>query len=102
MSNISLTYKNNLDSIGLMVQSNGTISLDKNLLQQTAQEDDALDRFGAIKNFAGSVLGKANQVSLNPMDYVEKTIVAYKNPGKSLANPYVTSNYSGMLFNSYC
>lgn len=102
MSNISLTYKNNLDSIGLTVQDNGTISLDKNLLQQTAQEDDALERFSAIKSFAGSVLGKANQVSLNPMHYVDKTIVAYKNPGRSLANPYVTSNYSGMLFNSYC
>ena len=102
MNSITSTYKNNLDSIGLTVQDNGTISLDKNLLQQTAQEDDALERFGAIKNFAGSVLNKANQVSLNPMHYVEKTIVAYKNPGKSLANPYVTSNYSGMLFNSYC
>ncbi len=102
MSNISLNYKNNLDSIGLTVQDNGTISLDKSLLQQTAQEDDALERFSTIKSFAGSVLGKANQVSLNPMHYAEKTIVAYKNPGRSLANPYVTSNYSGMLFNSYC
>ncbi len=102
MSNISFTYKNNLDSIGLTVQDNGTISLDKNLLQQTAQENDALERFGTIKNFAGSVLNKANQVSLNPMHYVDKTVVAYKNPGRSLANPYVTSNYSGMLFNSYC
>ena len=102
MSNISLNYKNNLDAIGLTVQDNGTISLDKNLLQQTAQEEDALERFKAIKSFAGSVLGKANQVSLNPMHYAEKTIVAYKNPGRSLANPYVTSNYSGMLFNSYC
>lgn len=102
MSNISLNYKNNLDSIGLTVQDNGTISLDKNLLQQTAQEEDALERFNTIKNFAGSVLGKANQVSLNPMHYTEKTIVAYKNPGRSLANPYITSNYSGMLFNSYC
>ena len=64
MNSITSTYKNNLDSIGLTVQDNGTISLDKNLLQQTAQEDDALERFGAIKNFAGSVLNKANQVSL--------------------------------------
>ncbi len=102
MNSISAAYRNNLDSVGLMVQDDGTISLDKNLLLQTAQEDDALSRFNAIKGFTGSILNKTNQVSLNPMHYVDKTIVAYKNPGKSLASPYVTSNYSGMLFNSYC
>lgn len=102
MSNISFAYKNDLDSIGLSVQDDGTINLDKNLLQQTAQEDDALERFHTIRGFAGSLLNKTNQVSLNPMHYVEKTIVAYKNPGKSFSSPYVTSNYSGMLFNSYC
>ena len=41
-------------------------------------------------------------ISLNPMKYVNKTVVAYKNPGHNFANPYVTSNYSGMMFNYYC
>ncbi|NLG03320.1 MAG: flagellar capping protein [Clostridia bacterium] len=102
MNHISFAYKNNLDSIGLTVQSDGSIDLDKNLLLQTAQEEDALSRFNTIKSFTGSVLNKTNQVSLNPMHYAEKTIVAYKNPGKSYPSPYVTSNYSGMMFNSYC
>jgi hypothetical protein len=36
------------------------------------------------------------------MDYVDKKIVAYKNPGHNFASPYITSAYSGMMFNSYC
>lgn len=102
MGNISLSYKNELDSIGLTVQEDGQIALDKSLLQQTASEEDALQRFNSIKHFSGAILSKSNQVSLDPMHYAEKTIVAYKNPGKSFASPYITSDYSGMLFNSYC
>ena len=55
-----------------------------------------------IKSFAKALYQKSDQVSLNPMEYVDKTIVAYKNPGKNFANPYITSAYSGMMFNSYC
>lgn len=102
MTNISSLYENDLESIGLVVEDDGHISLDKNLLQQTAQEEDALDRFKSIKNFTGNILNKTNQISLNPMQYTQKTIVSYKNPGHSFASPYITSNYSGMMFSSYC
>ncbi len=102
MTNISSLYGNDLESIGLLVEDDGHISLDKNLLQQTAQEEDALDRFKSIRSFTGNILNKTNQISLNPMQYAQKTIVAYKNPGHSSASPYITSNYSGMMFSSYC
>ena len=55
-----------------------------------------------VKDFANSLMRKTNQISLNPMQYVNKTIVAYKNPGRNFATPYITSAYSGMMFNSYC
>ena len=35
------------------------------------------------------------------MDYVEKVMVAYKNPGHNFINPYVTSAYTGMMFDRY-
>ncbi len=102
MGSIAKRYGNDLEAIGLMVQDNGTISLDKNLLEQTAREDDALKRFNTIKDFTQNVLGKADTIFLNPMAYTQKTIVAYKNPGHNFATPYITSNYSGMMFSSYC
>ena len=55
-----------------------------------------------VKDFANSLMRKTSQISLNPMQYVNKTIVAYKNPGRNFATPYITSAYSGMMFNSYC
>ena len=102
MNGISNRYGSALKSIGLNVQEDGTIELDRNTLQKTAQEPDALKRFSGIKEFTGNVLNKANEIQLNPMEYTNRTIVAYKNPGKSFASPYVTSNYSGMMFSSYC
>ena len=102
MSKVAGLYSSELESIGLSFNDNGTISIDNNLLTQTAREDDAMDRFAAIKKFTKGVLGRANHVALDPMEYTQKTVVAYKNPGHGFATPYVTSNYSGMMFSSYC
>jgi len=102
MNGISSLYGSELESVGMKVGEDGRISLDRNLLQQTVNEEDAMERFDSIRKFTGSVLDKMNKVSLNPMDYTQRTIVAYKNPGHSFASPYVTSNYSGMMFSSYC
>ncbi len=102
MSNIASLYKNELESIGMNIGEDGRISLDKNLFQQTALEEDAASRFNSVQSFTRSILNKAGQVSLNPMAYTERVVVAYKNPGKNFATPYVTSNYSGMMFSSYC
>ena len=61
-----------------------------------------LSGFNVLKEFSSSLLHKSDQVALNPMDYVDKKIVAYKNPGHNFASPSITSAYSGMMFNSYC
>ena len=102
MGAISSIYGKGLSDIGLSIKEDGTIELDKDALAKTAQREDALEKLSSIKGFTGSVLDKVNKVALNPMDYTQKTIVAYKNPGKSFVSPYVTSNYSGMMFSSYC
>ncbi len=102
MNSISRGLGHELESIGLSLNEDGQISLDKNLVKQTAEEEDALERFENVRTFANNLLTKANDVSLNPMQYVQKTVVAYKNPGHNFASPYITSNYSGMMFSSYC
>ena len=103
VSNIASHYSNELESMGLNLTADGTLDIDKDLLFQTAnQSTDIMETFGYLKDFSNSLLSKTNQVSINPMNYVEKTIVAYKNPGKTFASPYTTSAYSGMMFNGYC
>lgn len=96
-------YGNSLGTLGLAMSEDGTLQLDEDLLHQTATQSGNLsDTFDTLKGFSASLLRKSNQVSINPMDYVQKTIVAYKNPGHNYASPYITSAYSGMMFNSYC
>ena len=73
------------------------------MLRQTAQQSqDITETFGYLKNFSDMLLRKTNQVSLNPMEYVDRVMVAYKNPGHSFVSPYSTSAYTGMMFNGYC
>ena len=102
LSYITRHYAPNLDALGLNFEQDGTLQVDDDKLQTAAADDNAKENFGDVKDFANAMLRKSNQISLNPMEYINKTIVAYKNPGKNFPNPYVTSNYSGMLFNNYC
>lgn len=102
MKTVASLHSNNLKPLGFSLQEDGFINVDNNLLTQTVAEDNVSELFSTVKDFTNSVLDKTSQVSLNPMDYVNRKIVAYKNPGHTFANPYVTSAYSGMMFNSYC
>ena len=103
MKGIAGFYINSLESIGVTLAEDGTMNIDRELLRQSAaQSEDIAETFGSLKGLSGMLLKKSNQVSLNPMDYVQKTVVAYKNPGHNYVSPYTTSAYSGMMFNSYC
>ena len=100
---IALTYGDSMEPMGLTMGQDGTLHIDSDTLHRSAQScQDIPETFGYLKNFSNMLLRKSNQVSLNPMDYVEKVIVAYKNPGHNYVSPYITSAYSGMMFNSYC
>lgn len=102
MSSVARVYARDLTSVGLNLNMDGTLEVDDGTLRQTAMSDNAKDAFSPMKRFTNSVLRKTNQVALDPMNYVNNTVVAYKNPGKNYATPYITSAYSGMMFNSYC
>ena len=103
LKGIAGIYSSSLESMGVTLTKEGTLNLDRDLLRQTAaQSEDISETFGSLKSLSGMLLRKSDQISLNPMDYVEKTVVAYKNPGHNYVSPYVTSAYSGMMFNSYC
>lgn len=102
MGSIAYLHKNELSSIGLNLQDDNRITVDEKLMSQTVSEENVPEFLSTIKDFATSLVQKTAQVSLDPMKYVDKTVVAYKNPGHTFTNPYAPSPYSGMLFNSYC
>ncbi|MBQ8592524.1 MAG: flagellar filament capping protein FliD [Lachnospiraceae bacterium] len=102
MKSVASFHSNSLEPLGLSLQSDGSIALDDSLLSQTVADDNISELYSSVKDFTTSMLRKTTQVSINPMDYVNRKIVAYKNPGHNYANPYITSAYTGMMFNSYC
>ncbi len=102
MTGVVSLYKNELDAIGLSLDDNGQIQIDKDILCQSALEDDAKESFHSVKELANSLVRKSQQISLDPMHYASSKIVAYKNPGKNFTQAYITSAYSGMFFNGYC
>jgi flagellar hook-associated protein 2 len=102
ISYITRHYAPELSQSGLSFDANGSLSIDEEQLRTAASHSGSSETLSSIKDFANSMLRKSNQISLNPMQYVNKTIVAYKNPGKNFPAPYITSAYSGMLFNNYC
>ena len=102
MSRIAAHYQSSMESMGIRLGSDNSLSIDEALLKESASSSDGSFSYDTLKDFASSLIRKTNQVSLDPMNYVSRTIVAYKNPGHNFASPYVTSAYSGMMFNSYC
>ena len=102
MWHIAGEYATPLSNIGVNITEDGSVELDEDSMKKAVADGSIRDGFTDIQNFAKDLYRKSGQVSLNPMQYVDKTIVAYKNPGKNFATPYITSAYSGMLFNSYC
>lgn len=102
MRGIASVYGSSLETIGLNLEEDGTLAVDNDTLRETAtQASDINEAFGSLKSFSNMLLRKSDQVSLNPMDYVEKVMVAYKNPGHNYITPYVTSSYTGMMFDGY-
>lgn len=103
MATLTNYYQDTFASLGVSVESDNRLHVNTDKLRREFVEaEDINATFNTFKNFSNSLLRKSNQISVDPMNYVEKTIVAYKNPGKSFVNPYLPSAYSGMFFNGYC
>lgn len=102
MTGIASVYAGDLDSLGIYTEENGELSIDDERLSHVVEFADNEDITKPLKDFTQALMRKSSGVSLNPMNYVDKIIVAYKNPGHGYSSPYVTSAYSGMMFNSYC
>ena len=102
VTNVARLYRNELDAVGINITENGSLSIDDNLLTQTANSEEAYSLLSPLKDFSSSLFQKGEDISRHPLEYANKKIVAYKNPGKNFISPYAMSNYSGLLFNSYC
>lgn len=102
MRRMSSYYSDTMEKLGISRNDDGSLNIDEEVLGSTLKDNITNDDLSSLRDFTKSALRKISRVQINPMDYVDKRIVAYKDPSKThYANPYMTSAYSGMLFNSY-
>lgn len=96
-------FSGQLEPCGLSVSKEGILSIDEKTMY-TAAGNGSLERlFSEESSFSDTLIKKLSDIALNPMDYLNKTVVTYPNiTAKKTLNPYVSSIYCGLLYNNYC
>lgn len=99
MHKLLALHKNAIEKYGIQVSSDNTLSFPDSYTVDNPPYSDTKE----LQNFGSHLLRKLNSIALDPMEYLNRNICAYSNPStKGFVNPYMTSIYSGMLFNTYC
>jgi len=99
----SARCKTALTSIGLTSDDDGYLTVNRDVLTEAVSSPDAESCFSTLNKFKSTLQDKANAASLNPMSYVDKILISYKNSNnKNFVNPYVIGLYSGLLLDRYC
>ena len=101
IASIARSYKKQLADSGLSLNKDGTISADKEVIINADNKDALSHIYESLNSFKNSIKEKAENIALNPMDYVNNKIIAYKKPLRSFPDPYNLSAYTGMMFNGY-
>lgn len=95
--------KNKLEAAGLNFNQDGAIELDTSLAMQAIEDGDMQKLFSKESPFVNRLFTKMDSVKLNPVEYIDKKIVSYPDYSKPAKGySYITSLYSGLIFNSYC
>lgn len=85
-------HRESLEKYGITVNEDASLDYE---VPETIGDTDAL------KGFGNHIMRKLTSISLDPMEYIDRRICAYPNPFTSYINPYMTSIYTGMLYNAY-
>ena len=101
---ISSRFALDFSSIGLKVEDDSSLSVDREALTDSIRDGNTMHTFDVLNRFRDTLGRRAEQASIDPMNYVNKVTVAYKhpNPNKNFAAPYITSMYSGMMLDRFC
>ena len=102
MTAVARTYEPTLTSNGINLTAEGLLEIDQDALKVASEEGTIIDSLSELSRFKNALQHKSGSVMINPMEYINKTIISYKNPARPSSDPYMTSLYSGMMYNGYC
>lgn len=98
---ITKRFRPTLDSTGLVVQEDGHLKADEALIVQAADDGTLHTELDQLSNFRKALIRQINQISIDPLEYIKRTMVSYPNPKHTYTNAYQVSVYTGMMFNGY-
>lgn len=97
------TSRNELEGCGISFDKDGFMELDISLATEAIESGEMRELFGSESSLTNRIIAKTDAIKINPMEYVDKKIVSYPNFAKPPRGySYITSLYSGLLFNYYC
>lgn len=103
LNNITKQYSDRLSKQGILVEADGSLTLNDEIVTSAIADNSLESFFTSTNGFASTLLKKLSDITINPMEYLNKTIVTYPNTSiRKPYNPYITSIYSGLLYNNYC
>ena len=70
IASIARSYKKQLADSGLSLNKDGTISADKEVIINADNKDALSHIYESLNSFKNSIKEKAENIALNPMDYV--------------------------------
>lgn len=97
ITSITRHHEQELSDAGLAIDENGylrkTENVDSAKIRELFDEDSS--------SFRKDIKRTTGRMTLNPLEYIDKTVVTYPNTKGTYPNPYQPSKYSGLLFNDY-
>lgn len=88
---------------GIRRNPDSTLTLADGTLENPEAMRHMKELFEEPDGILAQLTRKMQDIAVNPMEYVDKIIITYPNTSRgAFPNPYLTSVYSGMFFNSYC
>lgn len=95
-------YKPELEACGFVFNEDNRILFDTSLTLQAVNDGDLQKLFSRNSEFVQHMMAKAFEIKLNPMEYIDKLMGTYPDFSKPAEGfSYITSLYSGLIFNYY-
>lgn len=99
---IARSYNAVLEENGFTINDEGKLELSETGMEKFRDKEEVSKVLSRLDGFRSSVMRKTDSMISNPMEYLDKKVVAYKNPARSFASPYSSSAYAGIMFDGYC
>ncbi len=97
MGRIYRSMSEELSSVGVVSNEDQTLSLDRDTIVGAVSGEDSKNAFSILNRFKNAISRQADKTAIDPLNYVDKVPIEYKNPGHGFVAPYATSRYAGLL-----